>query len=142
MKGTSRDGRRFPRRSGTKIAGELPADDVQSSTRVHESGDRETVIADMAAFQTKFPGGHFDIGGVSGHHEHALLTWVLAQGDDTFFATGHDQIRVSQERQDREPDYVHALHFESVVHVGLCLGALAKKSSARSHDQVTGLFEP
>jgi hypothetical protein len=51
----------------------------------------------MAAFQTKFPGGHFGIGDVSGHHEHALLTWVLVQADGTLLANGHDQIRVSQE---------------------------------------------
>jgi hypothetical protein len=55
------------------------------------------VIEDMAAFQTKFPGRHFDIGDVSWHHEHALLSWVLVQADGTVFARGHDQIRVSQE---------------------------------------------
>ena len=73
------------------------ADDVQYSSRLHESGNRQTVIEDMAAFQTKFPGGHFDIGDVSGHHDHALFTWVLVQADSTVFAKGHDQIRVSQE---------------------------------------------
>ena len=51
----------------------------------------------MAAFQTKFPGGHFDIGDASGHHEHAPLTWVLVQADGSVFAKGHGQIRVSQE---------------------------------------------
>ena len=80
-----------------KIAAEVLADDVQYSTRLHKSGSRQTVIEDMADFQTKFPGGHFDIGDVSGHHEHALLTWVLVQADSTVFAKGHDQIRVSQE---------------------------------------------
>lgn len=80
-----------------KIAAEVLAEDVRYSTRLHESGDRHMVIEDMAAFQTKFPGGHFDIGDVAGHHEHALLTWVLVQADGTVFAKGHDQIRVSQE---------------------------------------------
>jgi hypothetical protein len=97
MEGTSRDGRRFPRRSGTKIAGELLADDVQYSTRLQESGNWQTVIEDMAAFQTEFPGGYFDIGDMSGHHEHALLTWVLVQANGTVFAKSHDQIRVFQE---------------------------------------------
>ena len=81
----------------SKIATEVLADDVQYSTRLHESGSRQTVIEDMAAFQTKSPGGHFDIGDVSAHHEHALLTWVLIQADSTAFAKGHDQIRVFQE---------------------------------------------
>jgi hypothetical protein len=80
-----------------KIAAEVLDDNVQYSTRLHESGNRQTVIEDMADFQAKFPGGHFDIGDVSGHHEHALLTWVLVQADGTVFAKGHDQIRVSQE---------------------------------------------
>jgi hypothetical protein len=43
------------------------------------------------------PGGYFDIGDMSGHHEHALLTWVLVQANGTVFAKGHDQIRVFQE---------------------------------------------
>ena len=81
----------------SKIATEVLADDVQYSTRLHKSGSRQTVIEDMAAFQTKSPGGHFDIGDVSAHHEHALLTWVLIRADSTAFAKGHDQIRVSQE---------------------------------------------
>ena len=80
-----------------KIAAEVLADDVQYSTRLHKSGSRQTVIEDMADFQTKFPGGHFDIGDVSGHHDHALFTWVLVQADSTVFAKGHDQIRVSKE---------------------------------------------
>ena len=71
-----------------KIAAEVLADDVQYSTRLHESGSRQTVIEDMAAFQTKFPGGHFDIGEVSGHHEHALLNWALVQGRRHGFCQG------------------------------------------------------
>lgn len=78
-----------------KIAAEVIADNVQYSTPRHESGGRETVIEDMAAFQKKFPGGHFDIGDVSTHHDVALLTWVLVQADGKVFARGHDQIRVS-----------------------------------------------
>lgn len=78
------------------IVAEVLAEDVQYSTRLHESGNVQTVVEDMAAFQEKFPGSHFDIGDVSAHHEHALLTWVLVQADGTIFAQGHDQIRISQ----------------------------------------------
>ena len=53
------------------------------------------MIADMAAFQAKFPGGHFEIGDVSAHDDVALLTWVLVQGDGRELARGHDQLRVS-----------------------------------------------
>jgi hypothetical protein len=67
------------------------------STRLHESGGRQTVIEDMAAFQQKFPGGHFDVGDVSAHHDVALLTWVLVQADGTVFAKGHDEISVQPE---------------------------------------------
>jgi hypothetical protein len=80
-----------------KIAAEVLDDNVEYSTRLHESGNHQTVIEDMADFQAKFPGGHFDTGDVSSHHEHALLTWMLVQADGTVFAKGHDQIRVSQE---------------------------------------------
>jgi hypothetical protein len=58
----------------------------------------------------------------------------------TVFAKGHDQIRVSQE--DKILSLIPAIHFEFVVHVGPSLGALAKKSSAQSQDQLTDLFEP
>ena len=70
---------------------------VRYSTRNHELGDRRTVIADMAAFQQKFPGGHFDVADVAAHHDVALLTWVLVQADGTEFARGHDQISMSPE---------------------------------------------
>jgi len=79
----------------TKLAAEVIADNFQYHTPRHESGGRETVIEDMAAFQNKFPGGHFDVGDVSAHHDVALLTWVLVQADGTVFARGHDQLRVS-----------------------------------------------
>ena len=79
------------------IATEVLADEVQYCTRLHGSGSRQTVIEDMAAFQTKFPGGHFDVGDVSSHHEYALLTWILVQADGTVVAKGHDQIRVSRD---------------------------------------------
>ena len=59
------------------------------------SRGRETAIEDMAAFQKSFPGGRFDVGGVSAHHDVALLTWVLVQADGKVFARGHDQIRIA-----------------------------------------------
>lgn len=77
------------------ITSQVVAKDVRYSTPQHPSGDRGTAIEDMASFQTKFPGAHFDVGDVSAHHDVALLTWVLVQADGTVFAKGHDQIRVS-----------------------------------------------
>lgn len=80
-----------------KIADEVLSEHFQYSTPQHELGGRETVIEDMAVFQKNFPGGRFDVGDVSAHHDVALLTWVLVQADGTVFAKGHDQIRVSPE---------------------------------------------
>lgn len=80
-----------------KITAEILDENVQYSTPKHESGGRETAIEDMAAFQKRFPQGHFDLGDVSAHHDVALLTWVLVQADGNVFAKGHDQIRVSPE---------------------------------------------
>lgn len=81
----------------TLITAEVLTENVQYSTARHESGGRETAIADMAAFQEKFPEGRFDVGDVSAHHDVALLTWVLVQADGNVFAKGHDQMRVSPE---------------------------------------------
>lgn len=80
-----------------KIAAEVIAEDAQYSTPRHESGGHATVIEDMADFQVRVPGGHFDIGDVSAHHDVALLTWVMVHADGTVLAKGHDQIRVSSE---------------------------------------------
>lgn len=80
-----------------RISAEVVAEDVQYSTPRHEWGNRQTVMEDMAAFQARFPGGHFDVGDVSVHHDVALLSWLLIQADGTLFARGHDQIRVSSE---------------------------------------------
>ena len=78
-----------------RIAAEVIAGDARYSTPQHASGGRETVIEDMAAFQKSFPGGRFDVGDVSAHHDVALLTWVLVQADGKVFARGHDQIRIA-----------------------------------------------
>ncbi|HEY0252472.1 MAG TPA: nuclear transport factor 2 family protein [Kofleriaceae bacterium] len=78
------------------IIGEVIAPDVHYATPRHETGNRDTVIDDARAFQEKFPGGHFDVGDVSAHHDVALLTWVLMH-DDKEVARGHDQIRVNTE---------------------------------------------
>lgn len=77
------------------IATDVIADTVHYATPRHASGGRDTVVEDMRAFQAKFPGGHFDIGDVSAHHDVALLTWILVQADGTVVAKGHDHIRVS-----------------------------------------------
>ncbi|KMS59352.1 isomerase [Novosphingobium barchaimii LL02] len=51
----------------------------------------------MATFHEKFPGGHFEIGGVSTHHNVSLLLWVIIQADGTEFARGGDQITVGRD---------------------------------------------
>lgn len=78
-----------------KIVAEITSPDIRYTTPNHESVGRPTVSEHMAAFQAKFPGGHFDVGDVSAHHDLALLTWVLVKADGSVFARGHDQIRVS-----------------------------------------------
>lgn len=78
-----------------KIASEVLADNIQYTTPRHTTGSKQTVIDDMGVFQSKFPGGHFEVGDVSAHDDVALLTWVLVQADGKVFAKGHDQIRVS-----------------------------------------------
>jgi hypothetical protein len=77
------------------IATEVVAADAWYSTPRHASGGRTTIIEDMATFQKKYPGSHFEIGDVSAHHDSALLTWVMIQPDGKEFARGHDGIRVS-----------------------------------------------
>jgi ketosteroid isomerase-like protein len=77
-----------------RLAAAVIADDAHYATRNHASGGRDTMIADMAAFQQRFPGGHFEIGDVSSHHDVALLTWVLVKPDGVELARGHDMIRV------------------------------------------------
>ncbi len=81
----------------TKIASEVLAADLQYTTPRHQSGGFATVVGDMETFQSKFPGGHFDIGDVSAHHDVALLTWVLVQADGKIVARGHDQIQASSD---------------------------------------------
>ena len=75
MKGTLEGWKAISAEERNKIAAEVLADDGQYSTRLHESGNRQTVIEDMAAFQTKFPGGHFDIGDVSERPESDHGPW-------------------------------------------------------------------
>jgi hypothetical protein len=78
-----------------QIATAVLAPEVRYATPRHESGGRHTIIGDEAAFQERFPGGHFAIGDVSAHHDVALLTWVLVKADGAEVARGHDQIRVA-----------------------------------------------
>jgi hypothetical protein len=80
-----------------RIAEQVIDANVRYATPRHKLGGRQTVIDDEVAFQQKFPGGRFDVGDVSAHHDVALLTWVLVQGDGTVVARGHDQIRVNAE---------------------------------------------
>jgi SnoaL-like domain len=87
--------RAIPDETRTKIAAEVIAEAASYSTPLHAIGGRQTIIEDERAFQKKFPGGHFDVGDVSAHHDVALLTWLLVQADGTVAARGHDQIRVA-----------------------------------------------
>lgn len=78
-----------------KIASHILIENVEYQTVRHDLGTGRTrVIEDMATFHEKFPGGHFEIGDVSSHHNVALVTWVLIQADGKEFARGHDQLTV------------------------------------------------
>jgi hypothetical protein len=78
-----------------KIAAELLAENIEYQTVRHDLGSgRSRVVEDMATFHEKFPGGHFEIGDVSSHHDVALVTWVIIQADGKEFARGHDQLTV------------------------------------------------
>ncbi len=78
---------------------EVVSENVRYSTPQHDSGGRQTIVADIEAFQQKFPGGRFEVGDVSAHHDVALLTWVLIDSDGKELARGHDQILVSSNGQ-------------------------------------------
>lgn len=78
-----------------EIANDVLSETIEYQTVRHDlTPGRALVIDDMAVFQAKFPGGHFEIGDVSSHHDVALLTWVIIQADGKEFARGHDQITV------------------------------------------------
>ena len=78
-----------------KIAAEVLDENIEYQTVRHNTTfGRALVIEDMETFHEIFPGGHFEIGDVSAHHNVALLTWVLIQADGTEFARGGDQITV------------------------------------------------
>jgi hypothetical protein len=79
------------------LIADVVAEHAKYMTPQHATGGRETMIEDMAAFQSKYPGGWFEVGNVSAHHDVALLTWVLVQPDGNVLAKGHDQIRISAE---------------------------------------------
>lgn len=81
-----------------KIATEALSDDIEYHTVRHDwCTGRSQVIEDMATFHERFPGGHFEIGDVSSHHNVALLTWVIIQADGKEFARGHDQLTVDRD---------------------------------------------
>jgi hypothetical protein len=78
-----------------KIADEVLSEKIEYQTARHDrSVGRAQVIEDMATFHQNFPGGHFEIGGVSSHHNVALLIWVIVQADGSVFAQGPDQIAI------------------------------------------------
>lgn len=81
----------------SQIAAKILIENIEYQTVRHDLGTgRARVIEDMATFHEKFPGGHFEIGDVSSHHNVALVTWVLIQADGKEFARGHDQLTVDQ----------------------------------------------
>jgi hypothetical protein len=83
-----------------KIATEVLSENIEYQTARHDlSTGRSLVIEDMATFHERFPGGHFEIGDVSSHHNVALLTWVIIQADGKEFARGGDQITVGRNGQ-------------------------------------------
>jgi hypothetical protein len=78
-----------------KIAAEVLDEKISYQTARHDlTTGRALVLEDMATFHEKFPGGHFEIGGVSSHHNVALLIWVIIQADGKEFARGGDEIVV------------------------------------------------
>jgi hypothetical protein len=80
-----------------RIAAEVLDENIEYQTVRHDTTiGRTLVVEDMATFHERFPGGHFEIGDVSVHHNVALLTWVLIQADGTEFARGGDQITVGE----------------------------------------------
>lgn len=80
-----------------KIANEILSENIEYQTARHDlSTGRALVIEDMATFHERFPGGHFEIGDVSAHHNVAMLTWVIIQADGKEFARGLDQITVDR----------------------------------------------
>jgi hypothetical protein len=81
-----------------KISNEVLSENIEYQTARHDlTIGRSLVIEDMATFHERFPGGHFEIGDVSSHHNVALLTWVIIQADGKEFARGGDQITVDRD---------------------------------------------
>ncbi len=81
-----------------EIAGRVLADDIAYLTVRHDrSVGRSLVLQDMATFHERFPGGHFEIGDVSAHHDVAVLSWVIVQADGVEYARGIDQIRAGED---------------------------------------------
>jgi hypothetical protein len=82
------------------IADEVLSANMEYQTARHDlSIGRSVVLEDMAAFQARVPGGHFEIGDVSSHHNVALLTWVMIQADGKEIARGGDQITIGSNGQ-------------------------------------------
>jgi len=80
------------------IAAEVLSENLEYMTARHDlSKGRALAIEDMATFHEKFPGGHFEIGDVSAHHNVATLTWIIVQAEGTMFAQGQDQITVDSD---------------------------------------------
>jgi hypothetical protein len=83
-----------------KISTAILSEHIEYQTARHDlSTGRSLVMEDMATFHERFPGGHFEIGDVSAHHNVAMLTWVIIQADGKEFARGLDQITVDANGQ-------------------------------------------
>ncbi|MDQ0390508.1 nuclear transport factor 2 family protein [Labrys monachus] len=83
-----------------KIATDVLSENIEYQTARYDlCTGRSQVIEDMATFHERFPGGHFEIGDVSSHHNVAVLTWVIIQADGKEFARGLDQIAVDRNGQ-------------------------------------------
>lgn len=82
----------------SEIAAEVLSENIEYLTRNHDlSIGPKLVLEDMATFHQRFPGGHFETGGVSAHHNVALVTWIIIQADGKEAARGPDQITVDSD---------------------------------------------
>jgi hypothetical protein len=81
-----------------KISTDVLSENIEYQTARHDlSIGRSQIIEDMATFHERFPGGHFEIDGVSSHHNVALLTWIIIQANGEELARGGDQITVDRD---------------------------------------------
>ena len=92
----------------SEIVSEVLEERLAYVTAQHRSVGREAAIGDMASFQKRFPGGRFEVGAMSAHHDVALFAWIGRAADGRVLIEGHDQIRLSPDGK-----IVNLITFES-----------------------------